>query len=106
MKLHAARRKNGCSISAFPPSPPCGEDRDMSLVSRRHFLTGFAAAFIVPPRVSRAATDATKLEIVVDSGGWGQASTRDIRAVLYSTANEVWPYCAGEQIKPIRVYHR
>jgi hypothetical protein len=77
----------------------------MSLVSRRHFLTGFAAACLAGPRISYAA-DATKLEIVIDGGGWGQVSTRDIRAVLLSTAGEVWPYCAGEQIKPIRVYHR
>jgi len=78
----------------------------MPRLSRRRFLTSVTAACLSTPRFAGAAADNGKLEIVVDNGGWGRVSTADIRAVLRSTAAEVWPYCAGERLKPIRVYHR
>ena len=74
--------------------------------SRRRFLAGLAAAGFGAPRWAQAATDTTSLEIVVDNGGWGKASTRDIRAVVLSAANELWQNCPGEHLKPIRVYRR
>jgi hypothetical protein len=74
--------------------------------SRRRFLTGLVAACLGAPRLAEAAPDDGKLEIVVDDGDWGQDSTANIRAVLLSTAAEIWPYCAAESLQPIRVYHR
>ena len=69
------------------------------------FLASVAAC-LGAPRLASAAANSAAPEIAVDNGGWGQASPVDIRAVLLSTAGEVWPYCAGERIKAIRVYHR
>jgi hypothetical protein len=87
----------GANQKPETPMPP---------LSRRRFLTRVAAACLGAPRFAEAARDQGKLEIVVDNGGWGRVSTADIRGVLLSTAAEIWPYCAGESLKPIRVYHR
>jgi hypothetical protein len=76
------------------------------LPTRRQFLTRLTAACLVTPAFARAESDPSKLEIVVDSGGWGNASTSDIRAVLQSTAAEIWAYCPGERLKPLRIYAR
>jgi len=74
--------------------------------SRRHFLTTLAAASLAAPRAARAIADSATLEIIVENGGWGKAAVPDIRAVLLSTANELWQHCPGQRLKPIRVYHR
>jgi hypothetical protein len=76
------------------------------LHSRRHFLTALTAGAIALPRLARAAADSPALQILVDNGGWGAASPAEVRAVLYSAAGEVWQYCPGIRMKPIRVYHR
>jgi hypothetical protein len=76
------------------------------MATRRQFLFTLAATSLSVPHFLHAAADASKLEIVVDNGGWGRAATSDIRAILLSTAAEIWTYCPGEHLKPIRVYHR
>ncbi len=78
----------------------------MAHLSRRHFLTTLAAATLAAPRNSHATSESPALEIVVDNGGWGKASPKDVRAVLFSTANEIWSHCAGQSFKPLRVYRR
>lgn len=75
-------------------------------LTRRRFLTSLAAASLAAPPTTRAASDSATLQILVDDGGWGQASPKDIHAVLLSTANEVWQHCPGQGLKPIRVYRR
>jgi hypothetical protein len=42
----------------------------------------------------------------VDKGAWGQASLADIRTVVLAAAEELWRWCPGELLRPIRVYHR
>ncbi|MEP6667883.1 MAG: hypothetical protein ABJF10_01950 [Chthoniobacter sp.] len=77
-----------------------------SPLSRRRFLASLAAASVALPRAAHAIADSATLEIIVENGGWGKAAPADIRAVLLSTANELWQHCPGQRIKPIRVYHR
>lgn len=77
-----------------------------SSYSRRRFLTTLAAASVAAPRLAHAIADSASLEIIVENGGWGKAAAPDIRAVLLSTANELWQHCPGQRIKPIRIYHR
>ena len=76
------------------------------LLTRRQFLTRLTAACVISPVFARAESDPGKLEIVVDSGGWGNASTSNIRAVVQSAAAEIWAYCPGEHLKPLRIYAR
>jgi len=78
----------------------------MNFLSRRRFILTAGAACLGGGPLGRAAGGDAKLEIEVDNGGWGKASPSDIRAIVISAADEVWPYCAGERIKPVRVYHR
>ena len=78
----------------------------MPRTSRRRFLASLAVASLSTPRWARAAGDNASLEIIVDYGGWGNASTKDIRAILLSAANEIWQNCPGEHLKSIRVYRR
>jgi hypothetical protein len=77
----------------------------MPFVSRRRFLVTLTAGAAFP-RLVQAASDSPTVEILVDDGGWGKASPKEVRAVLVSTAGAIWPYCAGERLKPIRVYRR
>jgi hypothetical protein len=83
--------------SSYPPG---------GSVSRRRFLHALTAAGLIAPGVAQAATEKTTLEILVDNGGWGTASTTDIRTVLRTSAQEIWRWCPGQLIRPIRVYHR
>jgi hypothetical protein len=78
----------------------------MSSASRRRFIAATAARLIGAPSFVRAAAESAALEILVDNGRWGAATPGEIRAIALSAANEIWPYCAGERIKPIRIYHR
>jgi len=78
----------------------------MPHLTRRRFLTGLAAASIATPPAAHALSDSPVLEIVVDSGGWGKVSPKDIRTVLLSAANEVWSHCPGQKLKPLRIYRR
>ena len=76
------------------------------IMHRRRFLTALAAASLGTPRFANAVADSDALEILVDRGGWGSAAPADVRAVALSAANELWQYCPGQRIKPIRIYHR
>jgi hypothetical protein len=74
--------------------------------SRRRFVRTLAAAGLLAPGVAHAAKEKTALEILVDKDGWGSASPLDIRTVLFAGALEIWRWCPGQLLRPIRVYHR
>ena len=74
-------------------------------LSRRRFLLALAAIG-ARPALGHAAEETATLEIIVDKGRWGAASPADIRTVLCAAAEEIWRHCAGQVIRPIRVYHR
>ncbi len=73
--------------------------------SRRRFLLALTAIG-ARPSLGHAAEESETLEITVDKGKWGTASTEDIRTVLLAAASEIWRHCPGQMIRPIRVYHR
>jgi hypothetical protein len=74
-------------------------------LSRRRFLLALAAIG-ARPALGHAADENATLEIIVDKGKWGTASPADIRTVMLAAAEEIWRYCPGQLIRPIRVYHR
>ncbi len=74
--------------------------------TRRRFLRTLVAAGLAAPAVAHSAEEKATLEILVDAKGWGAAAPADIRAVLLGAAQEIWRWCPGEMIRPIRVYHR
>jgi hypothetical protein len=78
----------------------------MHHIPRRHFLRALAAASVAAPGAAHSAEESTALEILVDKGAWGTASTADIRTVLLAAAGELWRNCPGQRLRPIRVYHR
>ena len=74
---------------------------------------------MLPPRVllimaicaplsgtSAAGASPQPLDIRVQSGGFGSASSADITALLQSAAFELWQYCPRTQLDGINVYHR
>lgn len=73
--------------------------------SRRRFLRTLALAGLTMPSGAQAA-ETTTLEILVDKGAWGDSSLADIHTVVRSAAEHLWQHCAGERLRPIRVYHR
>jgi hypothetical protein len=75
-------------------------------LSRRGFLHTLTAAALLAPRVAEAAEEKATLEILVDKGGWGTAAPADIRTVLLAAGQEIWRWCPGQLLRPIRVYHR
>jgi len=74
--------------------------------SRRRFLLTLATAGFAAPRAAESADEKATLEILVDKGGWGAASTADIRTVALAAAREIWRWCPDQLLRPIRVYHR
>lgn len=75
-------------------------------LSRRHFLRMLAAAGFAAPAVAHAADEQATLELLVEAKGWGAAAPADLRTLLLAAAGEIWRWCPGERIRPIRVYHR
>lgn len=73
--------------------------------SRRRFLSTLALAAAVPS-ASHAVEETPTINLLVDKGGWGQSSPEQVRAVLFSAISELWKYCPGERMRPIRIYHR
>jgi len=74
--------------------------------SRRRFILTLAAAGIAGPTALHGANETAELEILVDKDGWGAAPVPNVRALLLSTAQQLWRWCPGELIRPISVYHR
>ena len=78
--------------------------------SRREFirLAGAAGLGFACGATARAAAAAPPAlpSIEVEKVGWGGASTADIRAVLKSTASELWRHCGPTRLEPLRVQHR
>lgn len=74
--------------------------------SRRRFLRTLVAAGLVAPAVAQGAEESSELQLLVDAKGWGAAGPNDIRTVLLSAAGEIWRWCPGERLRPIRIYHR
>ena len=54
----------------------------------------------------RKVSEGRLIDIRVQGGGFGGASSADINAVLQSTARELWLHCPGIQPPKIDVYHR
>jgi hypothetical protein len=77
-----------------------------ALLPRRRFLLALAAGALGAPHIALSAEEKAALEIIVDKDDWGSASPAEIRAVALSAAQEIWRFCPGELMRPIRIYHR
>ncbi|MBV9998703.1 MAG: hypothetical protein JO015_06265 [Verrucomicrobia bacterium] len=55
---------------------------------------------------ARVAPAPEPLDIHVQAGGFGRASSPDIAAVLQAAAGELWRHCRGSRLGGIEVYHR
>jgi len=57
------------------------------------------------PRPRPEARLSRQLDVRVEKGGWGDASTADIQKVLLSAAGELWKHCPDCKLAPILVRH-
>ena len=67
-----------------------------------HFLALLAVALF--PGLTNSA--AASLDIVVEDGGWGQISAKEVRAIALGAAAEIARHCPKTRIGPILVHHR
>src|SRR5206468_1618723 len=69
-------------------------------------LAAVGVLLILAECALRAEGSIGSLDIRVQSGGFGKASSEDIIALLQSVAFELWRYCPQTQLPGIDVYHR
>lgn len=53
-----------------------------------------------------APLSAATLDVVVQDGGWGEISAKEVRAVALSAGTVIARHCRGTRIGPILVHHR
>jgi hypothetical protein len=69
-------------------------------------LLGVLLNGVLRPAGGRVVLAPEPLDIHVQAGGFGKASSPDITALLRSTAGELWRHCRGTQLGGLEVYHR
>ena len=69
-------------------------------------IAAIAGIFLLAEGPLRAAGNQKSLDIRVQAGAFGAASSEDIALLLQSTALELWRYCLRTHLDGIDVYHR
>jgi hypothetical protein len=69
-------------------------------------LVVVGALLILPKSVLRAEASLRPLDIRLQAGAFGRASSEDLTVLLQSVASELWRYCPRTEIAGIDVYHR